>query len=151
MRSFEGVTGVARAEEGTFRTRPPPGNFGGNLDVCELCAGAKRYLPVYTPGALFSCGDGHAAQDDGEVCINGIEYPLVESTEIVAPDLHGDAWAIVECGEDVVTAARNATSRMVDRLVALKLRLSQVVNQPVYTVSASINKKLLPPRQLFPA
>jgi len=183
LRPFFGVMGVARAEGGAFRTRPP-GNFGGNLDVRELCAGAKLYLPVYTPGALFSCGDGHAAQGDGEVCINGIECPLdatlgfrlhkhqplsgpmVESTERVAPDLHGDAWVVVECGEDLVAAARNATSRMVDFLVArwgfapveayilcsvaLKLRLSQVVNEPVYTVSASIDKSILPSRQLFP-
>ena len=67
--------GVARADDGAFRTRPP-GPFGGNLDVRELCAGSTLYLPVYNSGALFSCGDGHAAQGDGEVCINGIECPL---------------------------------------------------------------------------
>ncbi len=75
VRPFLGVMGVARAEHGSFRTRPP-GSFGGNLDVRELCAGSKLYLPIYTPGALFSCGDGHAAQGDGEVCINGVECPL---------------------------------------------------------------------------
>ena len=75
VRPFLGVMGVARAEDGAFRTRPP-GPFGGNLDVRELCAGSRLYLPVYNPGALFSCGDGHAAQGDGEVCINGIECPL---------------------------------------------------------------------------
>ncbi|HWT64790.1 MAG TPA: acetamidase/formamidase family protein, partial [Terracidiphilus sp.] len=75
VRPFLGVMGVARADDGSFRTRPP-GAFGGNLDVRELCAGATLYLPVYNKGALFSCGDGHAAQGDGEVCINGIECPL---------------------------------------------------------------------------
>lgn len=184
LRPFLGVMGVARAEDGQFRTRPP-GSFGGNLDVRELCAGAKLYLPVYCPGALFSCGDGHAAQGDGEVCINGIECPLdvtlrfqlhkqeplagplVESSETVAPDIHGDSWMVVECGEDIATAARNATSRMVDLLVsrwamdpvhayilcsvALRLRLSQVVNEPVYTVSGSISKQILPERALFPS
>ena len=75
LRPFLGVMGVARAEDGEFRTRPP-GPYGGNLDVRELCAGSKLYLPVYNRGALFSCGDGHAAQGDGEVCINGIECPL---------------------------------------------------------------------------
>jgi acetamidase/formamidase len=184
LRPFLGVMGVARAEDGQFRTRPP-GNFGGNLDVRELCAGAKLYLPVYCPGALFSCGDGHAAQGDGEVCINGIECPLnatlrfqlhkheplagplVESSETVVPDTHGDSWMVVECGEDIAAAARNATSRMVDLLVsrwamdpvhayilcsvALRLRLSQVVNEPVYTVSGSISKQILPERALFPS
>ncbi|MCX6597631.1 MAG: acetamidase/formamidase family protein [Acidobacteria bacterium] len=183
VRPFLGVMGVARAETGQFRTRPP-GNFGGNLDVRELCAGAKLYLPVYCPEALFSCGDGHAAQGDGEVCINGMECPLdatlrfrlhkneplegplIESSEAVAPDLHGDCWIVVECGEDIAAAARNATSRMVDLLVsrwqmdpvhayilcsvALRLRLSQVVNEPVYTVSGSISKQILPDRALFP-
>ena len=53
LRPFCGVMGVAPAEDGEFRTRPP-GVFGGNMDVRELCAGAKLYLPVLNPGALFS-------------------------------------------------------------------------------------------------
>jgi acetamidase/formamidase len=183
VRPFLGVMGVSRAEDGQFRTRPP-GSFGGNLDVRELCAGSKLYLPVYNRGALFSCGDGHAAQGDGEVCINGIECPLdvtlrfalhkrqplagplVESSESVAPDTSGDSWIVVESGEDVVSAARAATSRMIDLLmnhwgitevhayilcsVALKLRLSQVVNEPMFTVSGAISKQILPEMELFP-
>jgi acetamidase/formamidase len=175
--------GVARAEDGKFRTRPP-GPFGGNLDVRELCAGSRLYLPVYNPGALFSCGDGHAAQGDGEVCINGIECPLdvtlrfhlhrrqplasplVEASESAARDSSADAWIVVETGTDLADTARAATSRMVDLLVsrwgfspvhayilcsvALKLRLSQVVNEPVYTVSGAIAKQILPARKLFP-
>ncbi len=182
LRPFLGVMGVARAEDGSFRTRPP-GPFGGNLDVRELCAGSRLYLPVYNPGALFSCGDGHAAQGDGEVCINGIECPLdvtlrfhlhkhqplsgpiVESSDSVAADCAADAWVVVETGSDLAEAARAATSRMVDLLVsrwgfsdvhayilssvAMRLRLSQVVNDPVHTVSASLSKQILPPRQLF--
>lgn len=183
VRPFLGVMGVSRAEDGSFRTRPP-GSFGGNLDVRELCAGSRLYLPVYNSGALFSCGDGHAAQGDGEVCINGIECPLdvnlrfhlhksqplaspiVESSEAVIPDSSANAWVVVESGEDIASAARAATSRMVDLLVsrwaftevhayilcsvALKLRLSQVVNEPVFTVSGAISKQILPDRELFP-
>jgi acetamidase/formamidase len=183
LRPFLGVMGLARAEDGAFRTRPP-GPFGGNLDVRELCAGASLYLPIYNRGALFSCGDGHAAQGDGEVCINGIECPLdatlrfqlhkrqplagplVESSEALAPDTRADSWIVVESGEDIATAARKATSRMIDLLVsrwgfaeldayvlcsvALKLRLSQVVNEPVNTVSAAIAKQILPEIRLFP-
>ncbi|HEX7730496.1 MAG TPA: acetamidase/formamidase family protein [Terracidiphilus sp.] len=182
VRPFPGVMGVARADDGSFRTRPP-GLFGGNLDVRELCAGSKLYLPVYNRGALFSCGDGHAAQGDGEVCINGIECPLdvtlrfrlhkqqplsgpiVESSDTVAPDSIADSWVVVETGTSLEDAARAATSRMVDLLVsrwgfsdvhayllcsvALKLRLSQVVNEPVHTVSAAISKQILPARELF--
>jgi acetamidase/formamidase len=183
VRPFLGVMGVARADDGAFRTRPP-GPFGGNLDVRELCAGSKLYLPVFNHGALFSCGDGHAAQGDGEVCINGIECPLdvtlrfqlhkrqplsgpiVESSEAVAADARADSWIVVESGENIAAAARAATSRMVDLLVsrwkipeieayilcsvALKLRLSQVVNEPVFTVSGAISKQILPEMELFP-
>ena len=184
VRPFLGVMGVARGEDGSFRTRPP-GNFGGNLDVRELCAGSRLYLPVYNRGALFSCGDGHAAQGDGEVCINGIECPLdvtlrlslhkhqplagpiVEASDATAPDSTADAWVVVETGTDLAEAARGATHRMIDLLasrwgfsdvhayllcsVALKLRLSQVVNEPVHTVSAALSKQILPARELFPA
>jgi acetamidase/formamidase len=183
VRPFLGVMGVARADEGTFRTRPP-GPFGGNLDVRELCAGSRLYLPVFNKGGLFSCGDGHAAQGDGEVCINGIECPLdvtlrfhlhkqqplsgpiVEASELAAPDSTANAWVVVETGTDLTTAARAATGRMIDLLVsrwgfteihayilcsvALKLRLSQVVNEPVSTVSAALSKQILPNRALFP-
>lgn len=184
LRPFLGVMGVAPADSGAFRTRQP-GAFGGNLDVRELCAGSKLYLPVFTPGALFSCGDGHAAQGDGEVCLNGIECPLdatlhfrlhkhqplagplVEASELAAADSCADAWVVVETGTDLACAARAATGRMIDLLVsrwkfseihayilcsvALKLRLSQVVNEPVFTVSAALSKQILPDRELFPA
>jgi acetamidase/formamidase len=184
VRPFLGVMGVARADDGAFRTRPP-GPFGGNLDVRELCAGSKLYLPVYNKGALFSCGDGHAAQGDGEVCINGIECPLdvtlgfqlhkqhplagpiVEASDKAAADSTADAWVVVETGTDLLAASRAATGRMIDLLVerwgfsdihayilcsvALKLRLSQVVNEPVFTVSAALSKQILPERELFPA
>jgi acetamidase/formamidase len=46
------------------------------LDNRELVAGTTLYLPVFVEGALFSCGDGHAAQGDGEVCITAIETAL---------------------------------------------------------------------------
>lgn len=182
LRPFLGVMGVARGEDGAFRTRPP-GPFGGNLDVRELCAGSKLYLPVFNRGALFSCGDGHAAQGDGEVCINGIECAL-EAT--LAFDLHkhrplsgpvvefrgrpapGDAsgeWIVVESGTNLLAASRAATERMIELLssrwgfsglhayilcsVAMRLRLSQVVNEPVFTVSAAISRQILPQRQVF--
>jgi acetamidase/formamidase len=50
--------------------------MGGNLDNKELLPGAKLYLPVFVPGGLFSCGDGHAVQGDGEVCVTAIETAL---------------------------------------------------------------------------
>jgi acetamidase/formamidase len=174
--------GVAPAESGEFRTRPP-GPFGGNMDVRELCAGARLYLPVLNSGALFSAGDAHAAQGDGEVCINGIECPaevtlrfrvhqqqplsgpLLESAESRTPDAPSDSWVVVESDADAVQAARSATLRMVELLVAkwsfapihayllcsvaMKLRLNQVVNEPMITVSAAMPKCVLPTRKMF--
>jgi acetamidase/formamidase len=182
LRPFCGVMGVAPAEDGEFRTRPP-GPFGGNMDVRELCTGATLYLPVFNQGALFSAGDAHAAQGDGEVCINGIECPaevslrfhvhrhqplsgpLLESAESRSPDAPADAWIVVESDPDAMQAARRATERLVDLLVGrwsftpihayllcsvtMKLRISQVVNEPMITVSAALPKCVLPTRKMF--
>jgi acetamidase/formamidase len=179
LRPFCGVMGVAPVQAGEHRTRPP-GVFGGNLDVRQVCAGSTLYLPVLNAGALFSAGDAHAAQGDGEVCINGIECPadvtlrfhlrkhhalsgpLVETASIepVAP-----SWIVVESATDALAAARTATNRMIDLLVeavpmpavhayilcsvAMDLRLSQVVNEPMITVSAALPKSILPGVRLF--
>jgi acetamidase/formamidase len=188
LRPFCGVMGVAPAEDGEFRTRPP-GHFGGNMDVRDLCAGATLYLPVFNQGALFSAGDAHAAQGNGEVCINGIECPsdvtlrfrlhkkrslpgpLLESPAPSAPSAQSDhsrdtgSWIVIESATDVIAAARAATSRMIDLVVArwgfddvqayllcsvaMHLTLSQVVNEPMFTVSAALPKHVLPARELF--
>jgi acetamidase/formamidase len=54
----------------------PPQKGGGNIDTRHLTAGTKLYLPVFVEGAMFSGGDAHAAQGDGEVCVTGIECPM---------------------------------------------------------------------------
>ena len=54
----------------------PPRRVGGNLDIRDLAAGTVLYLPVEVAGALFSVGDTHAAQGDGEVCGTAIESPM---------------------------------------------------------------------------
>lgn len=134
LRPFCGVMGVAPAEAGTFKTRPP-GAFGGNMDVRDLSTGATLYLPVLNSGALFSCGDAHAAQGDGEVCINGIECPadvtlrfqLHKQRSLTAPIVETPPtaaapeglWTVVESAggsHPAMDAARAATSRMIDLL-----------------------------------
>jgi acetamidase/formamidase len=72
LEPFLGVMGVALDEPGQHVTAPPRKN-GGNMDVKQLTAGSTLYLPIWVDGALFSTGDGHAAQGDGEVCITAIE------------------------------------------------------------------------------
>lgn len=176
LEPFCGVMGVAPASPGEFRTREP-GVFGGNMDVRQLTAGATLYLPVMVAGALFSCGDAHAAQGDGEVCLNGIETPSEVSLRfkvrrdfaLTAPHAEvgpaspkltdAGSWLMIEADKDPVQAGKRALSRMIDLLVecygftpenayvlcsaTLDLRFSQVVNMPVYTVSAMLPKNIL--------
>jgi len=61
----------------------PPGAWGGNLDNKELASGAVVYFPVFNEGALFSVGDGHGCQGDGEACLTAIETGLSGKLEIV--------------------------------------------------------------------
>jgi acetamidase/formamidase len=85
---FMGVMGVA-PETGVFVQAPandpnvlgvqsswPPGPFGGNMDLKDLTAGAKLFLPVFQFGAQFYTGDSHSAQGDGEVSGTAIEHSL---------------------------------------------------------------------------
>ncbi len=75
LHPFMGIMGMPPDEPGWHPT-PPPRPWGGNLDCKELVAGSTLYLPIPVPGALFSVGDGHAAQADGEVSSTGIECPM---------------------------------------------------------------------------
>src|SRR5581483_7917245 len=78
---FCGEIGLAPAAAGPHSTIPPY-RHGGNLDTKHLTRGARLYLPVEVPGALFSLGDGHAAQGDGEVCGTAIETPMRASVRL---------------------------------------------------------------------
>ncbi|KAF2170408.1 hypothetical protein M409DRAFT_19230 [Zasmidium cellare ATCC 36951] len=75
LRPFMGTMGVAPGDDGEYSTIPPL-ETGGNIDCRHITEGTRLILPVRTPGALFSCGDGHAAQGDGEVCGSAIETPM---------------------------------------------------------------------------
>src|SRR3954452_16197596 len=73
---FFGVMGVAPPPVYGACSSIQPREFGGNMDLKELIAGPTLYLPVWAPGALFSCGDGHGVQGDGEVCVTALETAL---------------------------------------------------------------------------
>jgi len=75
---FCGTMGVATDADGPVDVLPPT-KGAGNIDTRHLTAGTKLYLPVFVEGALFSAGDCHAAQGDGEVCVTGIECPMTFS------------------------------------------------------------------------
>ncbi|RMF79147.1 MAG: acetamidase [Chloroflexi bacterium] len=72
---FPGCVGVAPKEAGRLDTIPPRAN-GGNLDVRDLVVGTTFWLPVFVEGALFSTGDCHSAQGQGEVSGTAIESPM---------------------------------------------------------------------------
>jgi acetamidase/formamidase len=76
---FFGVMGVAPPPAYGRISTVQPREHGGNLDNKELGEGATLFLPVWAPGALFSAGDGHGVQGDGEVCINALEICLTGS------------------------------------------------------------------------
>src|SRR5215217_5351598 len=121
MSPFCGVMGVAPAEPGRHSTIPPR-RVGGNLDVRQLTAGATLSLPVEVPGAMFSVGDAHAAQGDGEVAGTGIEmdsivtlhFGLRKGHTIPGPQFHtpvldpvGGPWfAATSNGTDLYEAGR---------------------------------------------
>lgn len=75
LRPFTGTIGVAPAEPG-LHSIVPPRRVGGNMDARDIFAGTELLLPIEVAGALFSVGDTHAAQGDGEVCGTAIESPM---------------------------------------------------------------------------
>ena len=86
LKPFFGVMGVAPPPAWGRISSLPPRAHGGNLDNKELGAGATLYLPVFVEGGLFSCGDGHAVQGDGEVCVTAIETALTGTFELIVRD-----------------------------------------------------------------
>ncbi|MBW3097933.1 acetamidase/formamidase family protein [Pseudohoeflea coraliihabitans] len=131
---FAGTIGVAPAEAGRHDIIPPR-HVGGNMDMRELRTGSILYLPVEVEGALFSIGDTHAAQGDGEVCGTAIESAMdVEITldvvkggaprfprltTLSADPRHLDrngAEVTTGIGPDLMAAARDAVSGMIDLL-----------------------------------
>lgn len=131
---FCGIIGLAPAADGPHPTIPPR-RVGGNLDVRDIVVGSRLVLPVEVEGGLLSCGDGHAAQGDGEVCVTAIEtairptfrltvlkdagVPTPRFTAPPRPDTRGSAgwFGISAVGGDLLEASRQAISEMIDHLV----------------------------------
>jgi acetamidase/formamidase len=151
---FLGVIGMPPPEPGIHSTQPPR-VWGGNIDCKELEAGSTLFLPIPVDGALFSAGDGHARQGDGEVAQLAIECPLerVELTLAVRDDLPlttptawtPSAWLTFGFDEDLDEAAAIATDAMLELMrrehdlercdalalasLAVDLRVTQLVNR----------------------
>jgi acetamidase/formamidase len=105
LRPFFGIMAVAPALEwGALPTVPPRRN-GGNIDNKELVEGATLYLPIFTDGALFSVGDGHGAQGDGEVCLTAVETGLVGTFRLTVRNDLTLQWPRAETPTHVITMA----------------------------------------------
>jgi len=100
---FYGVMGVAPPKAWGRITSIVPRAHGGNLDNKELVKGATLFLPVFIEGALFSCGDGHGVQGDGEVCVTAIETALQGTFVLVARDDLSFAYPRAETPSHYIT------------------------------------------------
>jgi acetamidase/formamidase len=128
VRPFFGQLAVAPPKSFGRQNSKEPREFGGNIDCKELTAGSTIYLPVWNEGALFSTGDGHAAQGDGEVNGTAIETALKGTFEFrVRKDL---SWRLPRAqtashlitfglDADLDDAARQALREMIDWITAL--------------------------------
>ncbi len=165
LRPFMGIMGMPPAEPGIHSTVPPR-PCGGNFDCKELVAGSILYLPIAVPGALFSTGDGHALQGDGEVSGTAIECPmekadltfsLRDDLTLTTPLAHTPAgWLTMGFHENLHEAALIALNAMLNFLcetyhlaraealalasAVIDLHVTQIVNGGVVGVHA-----LLPP------
>ena len=169
LRPFAGVMGVAPATDEMLSTIPPRAN-GGNMDNRHMTAGTTVYFPVQVPGALFSIGDTHAAQGDGEVSGTALEAPmrvvyelnLIEGAgaAMAEPQYETDAfYGVTAFATTLDEAARKATRYMIDYLVAehdlsrpdayalaslaADLRIAEVVDVPHVLVSMHMPKSVL--------
>lgn len=154
LRPFMGVMGMPPNEAGTHSTTPP--RFcGGNIDCKELVVGSTLYLPIPVDGALFSVGDGHAVQGDGEVSGTAIECPmervklkfdLIEDLHLTTPRANTPVgWVTFGFHEDLNEATLIALEAMLDLMkelygmerqealamasLVVDLRITQIVNQ----------------------
>lgn len=105
LRPFFGVMGVAPPPAWSMISSLPPRQHGGNLDLKELVAGTKLQLPVHVPGANFSCGDGHGAQGDGEVCVTAIETALTGTFRLTLKKGQKLRWPRAETPTHQITMA----------------------------------------------
>ena len=167
---FFGVMGVAPPPAFGAVSTIEPRAYGGNMDLKELVPGTVLYLPVFAAGALFSVGDGHGAQGDGEVCLTALETALEGRFQIILrKDLKlplpraetATHWITMGFDPDLDDAAKTALREMIDLIatatglaredaymlcsVAADLRVTQMVdgNKGVHAMLA---KSLLVPQ-----
>jgi acetamidase/formamidase len=127
---FLGTMGVHTDEPGQFSPFPPH-KGGGNIDNRHLIVGSTLWLPIWCDGALFSCGDAHAAQGDGEVCVSAIECAMTATLRLTCTNRHsptpafatprsvfdpGPYYGTMGIDPELMQGARKAVRSMIDWL-----------------------------------
>jgi acetamidase/formamidase len=155
LKSMAGTIGVAPAEPG-LHSIIPPRRVGGNMDVRDIGEGTELYLPVEVAGGLFSVGDMHAAQGDGEVCGTAIEtamnialkfevikdanlrFPRYATPGPVSRHLDTKGYEVTTgIGPDLMTGARDAVAGMVD-LISRRHHMAPVEAYMLCSVCADL-------------
>ena len=129
LRPFFGILAVAPPPNYGLCSSVEPREFGGNIDNKEFVPGSSLFLPVFVPGANFSCGDGHAVQGDGEVGMSAVETSLRGEIQVVLHKGMRITWPRAETpthymtmglNEDLNQAAKLATREMLNFIVETK-------------------------------
>lgn len=167
LKPFFGILGVADRQ--VNRSSIPPGLYGGNMDNRLFQAGTRVFLPVFVPGGLFSIGDGHSAQGDGEVDVTAIETSMNGTIELVLHPEFKLPLPIAETSTQIITmgfgttldaALEKAVEQTIEVLthlaeidaeeayvlcsVAVDFRITQAVNRPQKGVHGIIPKSIFP-------
>lgn len=99
---MHGTVGVAPAG-GEVHSSLTPGAWGGNMDTPEMRAGATCYLGVNVPGAMFSFGDGHARQGEGESCGTAVETAMDSTVVLDVVHDYVTPWPRIETDAFIMT------------------------------------------------
>ncbi|WP_188848355.1 acetamidase/formamidase family protein [Sulfodiicoccus acidiphilus] len=175
---FPGVIGTALPSKGRFSTIPPREN-GGNMDIKHLNTGSKLYLPVFVRGAMFSIGDTHLAQGDGEVCGTAVEAPMriklrvnvvkragireplfvtsgvrEFSKYLAFPGMDSNMWVATKKAVKSTIAFLSGYMEPVEAYMlastAVDLKVSEVVDQPTWIVTAYLPTEIFEEKLEFP-
>jgi acetamidase/formamidase len=138
-RPFFGIMGVAPPPSFGRLSSMEPRVFGGNIDNKEFVSGTTVMFPVFVPGALFSVGDGHALQGDGEVCLTAIETALTGKFTIRLQKKKARKLPIAVTNSSLITmgfhpSLDNAAEIAVSQMVALIAEISGLSRQDAYTL-----------------
>ncbi len=139
LRPFFGVMGVAPPPAWGRISSIQPRAHGGNMDNKELVAGTTLYLPVFNPGALFSAGDGHAVQGDGEVCLTALETCMTGTFELIVRKDISLTMPRAETSEHHITMGMNedlddAAKQALREMIALIRERANLSAEDAYTL-----------------